>query len=220
MSPWCGRDSYRAEGGGRTPPGGHTAMPSRQAESAGGPGSRSPAPSANRGKPSHSAWLVFRADSTRCGSRTLSRGTAYSAWWDSSSSLRAFRETKPPWAMGLQEAPSSRWHACRAGPEPKLGGPTPSKAGARVTIRLLRPSKGGWGWGQLPLLSPDQPLGRSPWPQGEEGTQGGRGRRSPPKGLPSAPGHAAGREGTCPERTCLWPFASRLWLLLFHRMAT
>lgn len=156
-----------------------------------------------------------REDSAGCGSRVPSRGTACSTWWESSSSMRPFRETKPLWAVGLQEVPSWRRHACRAGPEPELGGPTPSKAGARVTIQLLRPSRGGWGWGQLPLLSLDQPSGRSPWPQGEEGARGGRGRQSPPKGLPSAPGHAAGHEGTC-----LWPFVSRLWLLLFHRMAT
>lgn len=57
MSLRCGWDSYRAEGGGRAPLGGHRAVPSRRAESAGGPGSRSPAPSARRGKPSHSARL-------------------------------------------------------------------------------------------------------------------------------------------------------------------
>lgn len=215
MSLWCGWDSYRAEGGGRAPLGGHRAVPSRRAESAGGPGSCSPAPSARRGKPGHSARLVFRADSARCGSRVLSRGTAYSTWRESSSSLRPFRETKPPWAVGLQEVPSWSWHACRAGPEPELRGPTPSKAGARVTIQLLRPNGRGWGWSQLPLLSLDQPSGRSPWPQGEEGARSGRGRQSPPKGLLSAPGHAAGHEGTC-----LWPFVSHLWLLLFHRMAT
>lgn len=38
MSPWCSWDSYRAEGGGRAPLGGHRAVPSRRAESAGGPG--------------------------------------------------------------------------------------------------------------------------------------------------------------------------------------
>lgn len=39
------------------------------------------------------------------------------------------------------------------GLSPNSGGPTPSKARALVTIWLLRPSRGGWGWGQLPPLS-------------------------------------------------------------------
>lgn len=147
------RDSYGAEGRGQAPPGGRLRGTLKQGRAlkAGrvGPRVPRPSPTVQTEEAQPLCGLSSRADSTRCGSRTLSGSTACGLV-GFLIILRPFREAKPPGLWAFRRHPPGGGMPAELGPEPELGDPPPQQGWAPVTVPTLGAAgRRGLGAGRL-----------------------------------------------------------------------